>query len=503
MITLDVHISSLQKVEADLVAVVLFEDEDLLSLHCKSLNREIPGIADHITVADFRGKGSESILFFPAGIATKRLLLIGAGKQNEFTRERARRVAAIAAKNARTQKAKTVAIIEPQLAPSKDPGNDFGEKPLEALGLALGEGAVLSQYSFSKYITTEKKHLVRKFVVIAGDAESAKSIKRGLQLAAVICAGTIFARDLENAPGNEIFPESLAQQARSAGRQSGFTVSVFDERKIKRLGMGGLLGVAMGSHKPPRFIIMEYKGRKTGKPVVLVGKGITFDSGGISIKPSANMAEMKMDMSGAAAVIATLQVVSTLKLPLHVIGLVPAAENLPGGLALKPGDILTHLNGKTSEVDNTDAEGRLILADALAYAGRFSPSLVIDLATLTGACVVALGHVASGMMGNNQEEMNELAESGLRTYERVWQLPMFDEYEKLIKSDIADVKNVGGRWAGAITAAMFLRKFIGEYSWIHLDIAGTSIMEEAQDYIPKGGSGVGVRLLVDFLRHRV
>jgi leucyl aminopeptidase len=214
------------------------------------------------------------------------------------------------------------------------------------------------------------------------------------------------------------------------------------------------------------------------------------------------MAEMKMDMSGGAVVIAALQAAARLKLPVHVIGIVPAAENLPGGSALRPGDILRHHNGMTSEVDNTDAEGRLILADALSYAGRYDPALVIDLATLTGAVVVALGHVATGMMGNDADAMRLLKESGDRTYERVWELPMFEEYEALIKSDVADVKNTGGRWGGAITAAMFLRKFIGPYGWVHLDIAGTSIIEEPTEYTGRGGSGVGVRLLIDFLRHR-
>jgi leucyl aminopeptidase len=280
-------------------------------------------------------------------------------------------------------------------------------------------------------------------------------------------------------------------------------VSVFNEKKITHLGMGGLLGVSRGSAKPPRFIVMEYNRRQAASrgTIVLVGKGVTFDSGGISIKPSAQMAEMKMDMSGAAAVIGTMQAAARLRLPLHLVGLIPATENLPSGTALKPGDILVHYNGKTSEIDNTDAEGRLILADALSYAERFRPDLVIDLATLTGAVVVALASYATGMLGNDTPSMERLREAGERTYERVWQLPMFEEYEKLIKSEVADVKNTGGRWGGAITAAMFLKKFIGKYKWVHLDIAGTAIMEEPLEYIPKGASGVGVRLLTDFLKH--
>jgi leucyl aminopeptidase len=298
-------------------------------------------------------------------------------------------------------------------------------------------------------------------------------------------------------------PETLAASARKSGRRSGFGVRILNEKRIRALHMGGLAGVAAGSHRPPRFIIMEYRGRGArGKPVVLVGKGVTFDSGGISIKPSAGMAEMKMDMSGAAAVIGTMQAAAQLKLPRHLIGLVPATENLPGGSALKPGDILRHLNGMTSEIDNTDAEGRLILADALSYASRYDPALVIDLATLTGAVVVALGHVTTGMMGTDRKAMAALEEAGERTFERVWELPLYQEYEKLIRSDVADVKNTGGRWAGAITAALFLKKFTGTFPWVHLDIAGTAIIEEASDYIPRGGSGVGVRLLIDFLSHR-
>ena len=263
--------------------------------------------------------------------------------------------------------------------------------------------------------------------------------------------------------------------------------------------MGGVLGVSQGSTHPPRFLILEY-GPPAKRPIVLVGKGVTFDSGGISIKPSAGMAEMKMDMSGAAAVIGTFEAVAQLKLPVHIIGLIPAVENLPSGSSIRPGDVLRHYNGMTSEVDNTDAEGRLILADALAYADTFKPQAVIDLATLTGAVVVALGHHATGMMGNDRGLMKKLETAGAATYERVWELPLFDEYEKQIKSDIADVKNTGGRWAGAITGGLFLKKFIGKYPWVHLDIAGTAILEESGNYTSKGASGVGVRLLTELLR---
>ena len=264
--------------------------------------------------------------------------------------------------------------------------------------------------------------------------------------------------------------------------------------------MGALIAVNAGSEEPPRFIILEYGAPSEDRDtLVFVGKGITFDSGGISIKPSGGMEEMKHDMSGAAAVIGAMQSIAMLKPPLHVVGLVPATENLPDGKALKPGDIITALSGKTIEVINTDAEGRLVLADALGYAERFSPAAVIDLATLTGACVVALGHAASGMMGNDEPLQERVRKAGETTGERVWPLPIWKDYHDQIKSHIADVKNTGGRWGGALTAGAFLEKFI-ERPWVHLDIAGTAYTESSKSYCPKGATGVGVRLLVQLVR---
>jgi leucyl aminopeptidase len=504
MIKLSIQRNTLTRAKADIVGVFIFEDEGLFKQQLKYLKTTVKGFASQVGASSFKGKELETLLLYPERMSSKRLLLVGLGQSEKFTMERLRRAAATAVKYANNQKAESLALIEPDPEIIPKVNSDLGHNPWESIGLAVTEGASLSLYKFDKYISKENGNNIRlkQVFLVSENIRRSNSMRKGMKLAQVLCEATCSARDLENAPGNEIYPESLARLATQAGRKFGFRVSVLDEKRIKRLGMGGLLGVSQGSDKPPRFIIMEHNAAKRRAPtIVLVGKGVTFDSGGISIKPSANMAEMKMDMSGAAAVIGTMQTVARLRLPLRIVGLVPATENLLSGSALKPGDILRHSNGKTSEVDNTDAEGRLILADALAYAAKFKPDVVIDLATLTGACVVALGHFATGMMGNDQQMMDRLKESGERTYERVWQLPMFDEYEKLIKSDVADVKNVGGRWAGAITAAMFLRKFVGNYKWVHLDIAGTAIMEEAIDYIPKGGSGVGVRLLTDFLQH--
>jgi leucyl aminopeptidase len=272
---------------------------------------------------------------------------------------------------------------------------------------------------------------------------------------------------------------------------------------MKELGMNTLLGVARGSKEPPQCIILQYNGgEKNDKPVALIGKGITFDSGGISIKPSAKMEEMKSDMAGGAAVIAAMKAAAGLKLPINVIGIIPATENLPGGNALKPGDILKSLSGQMVEVINTDAEGRLILADALTYAHRYEPAVIIDIATLTGACIIALGDNIIGMMGTDESLKKALQDASEKTGEPVWELPLWHEYEELIQSDAADVKNVGNRAAGTITAALFLKKFAGDYPWCHLDIAGPALLAKEKPYIPKGASGVGVKLFVQFLKER-
>ncbi len=500
MIKLNTQRATLTNAKADIVVQFVSEDKGLFKQQIRNLTTAVKGIANQINTSGFAGKETETLLLYSEAVSAKHLLLVGLGLSEKLSLERLRRSSARAAKEARSHKAQSLALMVPHAESVRTLSSN--DDSWQSIGLALGEGAILSSYKFDKYISKKKVSRLKQVSLVSDDARRIGSISKGIQLAQILCEATYSARDLENAPGNEIFPESLASYAVKSGRRYGFRTTVFNENKIKQLGMGGLLGVSQGSDKPPRFIIMEHKTNKRGAPtVVLVGKGVTFDSGGISIKPAANMAEMKMDMSGAAAVIGTMQAVAQLELPINVIGLVPTTENLLSGSAFKPGDILRHFNGMTSEVDNTDAEGRLILADALAYAAKYKPDVVIDLATLTGAVVVALGHIATGMLGNDQQTMDLLKESGERTYERVWQLPMFDEYERLIKSDVADVKNVGGRWAGAITAAMFLRKFIGDYNWIHLDIAGTAIMEESSDYIPKGGSGVGVRLLTDFLRN--
>lgn len=489
--------SSLEQLTSELIVVFFFQDEQLFKRQTSQLTTAFSDIAAAFTTKDFSGKESETILLYTQKKKAPRVFMIGLGDSKKFTVEKLRRAAATASKKARSLKVTAASIVLPDV-------ETILPESIEETAEAVAEASLLSIYTYDKYLTGQKNSGTLKELRFISSGSFTADIQNGLTTGQIIAEGTIHARDLTNAPGSEIYPETLAADVRSIGKKNGFSVTVFDKKKIQQLKMGGVIGVSNGSEKDPRFITLEYgKGYAKRGTVVLVGKGVTFDSGGISIKPSAGMAEMKMDMGGAAAVIGTFHAVSRLKLKRHIIGLIPSVENMPSGSAVKPGDIIRHFNGKTSEVDNTDAEGRLILADALSYASKFNPSVVIDLATLTGACVVALGHYASGMMGNDQETMDALNSAGAKSYDRVWQLPMFEEYEKLIKSNVADVKNVGGRWAGAITAGWFLKKFIGDYKWVHLDIAGTAMQEENQDYIPRGGSGAGVRLLVEYLRSSV
>ncbi len=494
--------SFLSDAKVDAVAVLVFQDKNGLGQQISALGKQLgEKLQPAVSLKDFSGKKGDVLsLYTEKSIASPRLVLIGMGEPEKLSLEKIRRGSAAAATTAQKMKIASLGIEFPISMLS---AQSLKAAPSD-IAQAVVEGAVLSVYKYDKYITAkEDEKKLESLTVFTSDKKRLSEIREGVRRGEILSAATSLARDLQNAPSNEIYPETLAHHVQETAYKHGFKTTVFDQRKIETLKMGGILAVSKGSNHPPRFIILEHNpGKVKSGTVVLVGKGVTFDSGGISIKPAANMGEMKMDMSGAAAVIGAFQALADLQLPVHVVGLIPAVENMPSGTAMKPGDIVRHYSGKTSEVDNTDAEGRLILADALGYASHYKPDVVIDLATLTGACVVALGHLATGMMGNDQETMDAITIAGETTYERVWQLPLFDEYEKMIKSDVADVKNTGGRWGGAITAGWFLKNFIGDYKWVHLDIAGTAILEEKMDYAPKGGSGVGVRLLIEFLKNR-
>jgi len=500
MISLKAEFKDVLSIKSDALVMFLPSDDRNSKAAKRKLETLLGKALSSTSLKDVTGKiGETNVLYTPDKFATKRIIVAGIGDSNTVTLEFLRRAGAAAAKKAEGMKLSSLAFIFDAF----DNGKLLITDSLDNIACAIAEGAILGTYKFSTYFTDDelKSNYLKTVSFIAHTKKYLKDIKEGANRAAAICAGVYLARDLGNTPGLDLYPETLAAIARDKCRKAGCNVTVFDKKKIESLNMGGVLSVSQGSERHPRFIIIEWNGgRRSEKPIVLVGKGITFDTGGISLKPSANMAEMKMDMSGAAAVIGAMTVVGNLNLPLNVIGLVPACENMPSGKAIRPGDVIRIMDGKTVEVDNTDAEGRLILADALVYAKRYKPKAVVDLATLTGACVVALGHYATGMMGNDENTLDALRAAGDRSYERVCEFPLYDEYEKLIKSTVADVKNVGGRWAGAITAGWFLKKFVDDYPWVHLDIAGTAILEENGDYTQKGASGVGVRLLVEWLR---
>jgi leucyl aminopeptidase len=442
---------------------------------------------------DFPGRAGETLLLAELpGLTAAHVLLTGLGARKQYQRKTWRKAwSAAAAALTRTRIASCAVALDRPDAKQLD---DY------YLGRGVAELAGATLYRINDLKTARKPPPPALKKVLAGPVRKAAAAERGLTHGAAVAAAASTQRDLANLPGNVCTPTFLAEQARALAKgQASLRVRVLDEAAIRREKMGCLLAVSQGSHQPPRFIVLEYHGtKKEQAPIVLVGKGVTFDSGGISLKDPPGMDEMKFDMSGAAAVIAALNLAAQLKLPLHLVGLVAAVENMPDGKAVKPGDIVTSASGQTVEILNTDAEGRLILCDALHYARRFHPAAVVDVATLTGACVVALGHHHSGVMGNDDALVQELLEAGRRADDRCWQLPLTEEYAEQLKSNFADFANVGGRDGGAITAAAFLAKFTQGLKWAHLDIAGTAYLSGAN----KGSTARPTPLLADFLLRR-
>ncbi|HEX5385493.1 MAG TPA: leucyl aminopeptidase [Gemmatimonadales bacterium] len=441
---------------------------------------------------DFTGKRDETAVVYPSG-PQGRIVLVGLGNVESGTRPDVRRAAAAVAKRARALGAPSGAFY---LAPEGRGAlswRDVGQFAAE--GLAMGAWI----YTDLKRPPEEKKPELERFTILA-PAEQGE-VEAGHRVGAAIGAGQTFTRGLQVLPGNVCTPSFLGDKAKELAQRYGFDVTVLDKAAIQREKMGALLAVAQGGGEDPRFIALEYKGSDAA-PIVLIGKGVTFDTGGISIKPAERMEDMKFDMSGAAAVLGTFEVLGRLRPKVHVVGLVPSTENMPSGSAVKPGDVITSHLGKTIEMINTDAEGRLILSDALSYARRYEPSAVIDIATLTGAIVVALGHTAAGLMGTDDALIEEVRAAGERAGERVWPMPLWDEYRDLMKSDIADVKNAGGRPAGSISAGWFLREFVDGFPWAHLDIAGTAYSDREDASRVKGPTGMGVRLFSEFVLSR-
>ncbi len=439
---------------------------------------------------DLDGKaGSTLLLHHVPGIHSERVLLVGLGKANELDGKSYLSALQAACSTLGSSGASSAALylFEETVA-------------LRSVEWQI-EQAVLAVRA-QRFVPGKLKtgpdtpgHTLKKLALIV-PAASAKSAAAACDLAQAIADGAELAKDLGNLPGNICTPTYLAEQAQKIARDLPVKCEVLERKDMEKLGMGALLAVAQGSRQPPKLIVLQYQGGKRGAaPVVLVGKGITFDAGGISLKPAAEMDEMKYDMSGAASVLGTLRACAQLKLPLNVIGVIPSCENLPDGLAIKPGDIVTSMSGKTIEILNTDAEGRLILCDALTYVERFHPELVIDIATLTGACVIALGHHASGLFSNDDPLAAEIERAGNAAHDRTWRMPLWDDYQSQLDSNFADIGNIGGRPAGSVTAACFLSRFTKNYRWAHLDIAGTAWKSGKE----KGSTGRPVPLLVHFL----
>lgn len=453
-----------------------------------------------ITGGDFLARRGETLLAYRQGKeGPDRVMLVGVGQRSDLTPERLREVGGRAVKRAGELRLTelSLGIVQGWLAGATD---------VRMAVRAMVEGVVLGHWRFEELRSEPPEDNGRPEVsalgVLVPTARLSDNAREGAEFGHAVASAQNYARELAVRPANIVNPRYLADEARRIADELGLEVTVLGPAEIKKDGMESLLAVAAGSDDEPRFITLEYNGAKKEAPVVLVGKGVTFDSGGLSLKTPPSMESMKYDMSGAAAVLGAMRAIATLELRANVVGLIPAVENMPSGHAMRPGDVITSRARKTIEVLNTDAEGRLILADALNYAARFEPSAMVDIATLTGACVVALGHHAIGLMGSDDGLVEEIRSAGDRSGERVWQLPLWEEYREQIKSTIADVKNTGGRAAGTITAAMFLREFVGSVPWAHLDIAGTAWSDKAGPYQPVGPTGVGVRLFTEWVRSR-
>lgn len=479
---INVKTGDLLRDPSDLAMLGCFEDVPLAS--------EVVALLEP---SDFNGRANQTLLLYPRGaVAPRRLLLVGLGKREKATAETIRRASATAVKEAQKLKVAAVTVAV---------NGDLSSEP-EAAAQAFAEGTELGAYRFWHYrtgLTDEQTFNVERATLFT---RSDEKTRQGIATGQAIARGVNFARDLVNGPGYAMHPPALGDEAVKLGKRAGLKVTVLDMPQLIEQGFGGILAVGKGSEHEPRFIVMEYGEAIKGTPTIcLVGKGLTFDSGGLSLKPAEAMETMKSDMGGAATVFGAMQAAAELKLPMHLVGLVSAAENMPSSNAYRPGDIVKTLSGKTIEVLNTDAEGRIILSDALFYAQRYHPDAIVEFSTLTGAIIIALGSHATGMMGTDQALIDKLSKAGEISGERVWQFPLWDEYHQMVKSEVADLKNLAGRPAGSITAGAFLAAFVGDYPFAHLDIAGTAWVDRpAKPYDTFGGTGVGVRLLVAFLR---
>ncbi len=482
------------KIETEALVTYLFEEENPIRGRVAELDQAVGGALRKLAASgELTGKLLEmTLLHYVAGVAALRILLVGAGKPEKFNAAELRRLAGAALRYLKARKVSRLAFLPRE--------NDRSGVAAQA----ITEGLLLGNFESDKYKTEKRNAKEMETAVLAGwDAATAAEAEPGIARGRVIAEAQNYTRELANEPSNRLTPRMLAERADAMAREMGLAVEILDERKIADLKMGALLSVAQGSAEPPRLIVITYTPREVrpGAPVIgLVGKAITFDTGGISIKPAEGMEKMKYDMAGGAAMLGVMRALALLKPAVRVIAVVPATENMPGGRAQKPGDVQIALSGKSIEVLNTDAEGRLILADGIAYARRLGCTHLVDAATLTGAIVVALANINVGVFGSDPAFTDRLLSSARAAGEKMWPMPLDDDYREMIKSTIADIQNVSsGKGGGAITAAMFLKEFAEETPWVHLDIAGTAWLDEAKPWSAKGASGVPVRTLIDLV----
>jgi leucyl aminopeptidase len=487
-----------QEQDVQALAVAVFKNEKADEGILKELDEASGGVVRSVIESEeLKGKEGETVYVHLAtggsGLRARRLLLIGVGAREEFKPAQVSQMAGAAVRFLRGKNIKTIGLVTRA---------DAGDA--EMASAAASEGAIIGLFEPDKYRTVDKEERAIERLVIIGEGADEEALKRGAERGRIIGESVNFTRDLANEPGAYMTPSDLAERARNIANEFGLNVDVLDEARMEQEGMGALLSVSRGSEEDAKLIILKYTPRDTSAQdednlLALVGKGITFDSGGISLKPGENMELMKYDMTGGATVLGAMRAIAQLKPSIPVLGVVPASENLPSGKATKPGDVVKAMSGKTIEIINTDAEGRLVLSDAICYAKKLGAKRIIDMATLTGAVSIALGDVNTAILGTDQELIDEVILSGKEVGEKFWQLPLDKEYTKQIKSDIADIKNVGGRKAGTITAAAFLKEFADGVSWAHLDIAGTAWGDDAKPYRAKGPTGIAVRMLVHFV----
>ncbi len=481
------------QVKAGAIVVSFFEGTESLDGDIATIDVALDGaISQLISQGEIKGKLGEVTVVHSLGkLPAARVVIVGLGQRERLALDKIRGVVADACRYLQQKRVGDIAIV--------NLGVGITDITPECSAQAITEGALLGVYSFRRHITKEAEYgEIKKLSIVSRSEADVHLLEQGIEKGRILAEAANLARDMVNEPANYMTPADMAGVAGKIAREHNLELAVLEKQEMQELGMGALLGVAQGSCQQPKFIVLKYKGSDSDDiDLALVGKGVTFDSGGISIKPSDKMGEMKGDMAGGAAVIAAISAIAQLKPGINVIAIVPAVENLPSGSALKPGDILNALTGKTIEIISTDAEGRLILADALGYANKLKAKLIVDVATLTGACKVALGNVCTGAFGNNQGLVDKVVAAGAEAGEYIWQLPMYDEYKEQNRSEVADIKNVGDRGADPITAAQFLAEFVGETPWVHLDIAGTNMIDKERRYLVKGATGVPVRTLVN------